>query len=681
MPHTQAGLLKVMALALALAVAGTGIAQEMKEEAKPLFPEAKPLAVETLGAPVRTMPVGESTWVPNPDGKGWTRLLFYYHYTMKMPCQFVAINTATGQLRQGTVGEKAAGAPWRYTLGRDGKCYMGVHGPTAIWIYDPATVQIEVVPVNLPGAKVISAIATGTDGMIYASTTGQIITFQLDPATRTITSYGAQGSPRKYLSYGYTVAADDEYTYTAAGKIPWELVAYHRKTGQQKILLTASENDYMAVGQGPQGCTALVSHQFGPQKGQTERYWLHRGEVTPQKADAAPPWGTSAPATKPPPAAPRPEELLDDAVPGADGKARYLYRLPEARAQAPKDPPPDADLAQLGWQTVEYAVQVGPGNISFIRETPDGRVLGVGPAYLDWFLYDPQTGRLTVLGKIPLSHYDTVFAGTKAYMMGYPTTPLYEYDLTGAWTPGTGTPQKPAPQLDAPASNPRRVAYLGHTIMTHHGRAGAVGADGRIYVGGHAERAHVGGGLAWWDPKERKAGGLREPFELFDIASLCAVDDGRKIVYSSTLVTDPATGKREPAAKLFLFDTEKQELAGSFAPFAGRNSTGRIVPAGGTTVVGAIGGGEATTLYRADVAAQKVLQQVELPSKLGGDFRLGPDGHIWAFADKVLVRIDPQTLEVTPIGTVEAAGRMAFIGRDLYLAGQAELRRVTGALK
>ena len=39
---------------------------------------------------------------------------------------------------------------------------------------------------------------------------------------------------------------------------------------------------------------------------------------------------------------------------------------------------------------------------------------------------------------------------------------------------------------------------------------------------------------------------------------------------------DPATGKKPDAARLFVFDTQKQQIAGSFAPFADRASTGRI---------------------------------------------------------------------------------------------------------
>lgn len=665
--------MRVTPLLLWLAVVSVCAAAEpVKPEPKPLFADAKGLTVRSLGAPVKTMPLSDPMWAVNADGKGWTRLVFYYHYSMNMQCQGVAVNTATGVVKNLAMPREAIGSPWRVAAGRDGKLYMGPNGGLAIWAYDPAAMALEVFPHSIKDAKTICSMATGTDGKIYASTTGQINTFQFDPATRKYTYYGVQGSPRKYLPYGYTVAADGEYVYTAAGKIPWELVACNKGTLAQEILLKAGEKDYMGVSQGRDGVTAFIIYNWGKADTRREDFWLFKGKAIPKKdAKEGAPWPVDEKAGATPPPA-LPEEIVDEAIPGADGKATYWWRLPEDKAKAPKEAPADADPRQLGWRSVEYPVKVGPGKIAFLREMPDGRVLGVGPAYLDWFTVDPKAGTFKVLGKIHLSHYDTILTADKVYMTGYPTNKLFEYDPSKPWTAGSGEPGKPAPREESAASNPRRLAYLGHLIDTHHGRALAVGADGRIYVGGHAERQHVGGGLAWWDPKEQKAGGLRAPFALYDVAGLCAVDEGRKIVYSSSCVTDPSTGQKSEAAKLFVYDTQKQELTGSFVPFADRRSTGRILPGGGTTVIGWTG----DLIYCADVAEQKVVRQAQLPGKLGGDFRFGPDGRIWCFIEKALVRIDPKTFAIEAVGTVEPAGRIAFAGKSVLLSGTTEIRMI-----
>ncbi len=634
------------------------------------FPGVAALDVQTLDVPVKTMRLYRHTWVPNPDGKTWTRLLFYQYHRAPLPCQTIAIDFSTGQTRKYVLEEKVPrGAPWRWCIGRDGKCYMGHYGSASIWIYDPATREIDFKSSEIKPAGTVCAIACGTDGKIYGSTTPKIITFQFDPETGAFRSYGAQGRRRTYLGYGYSVAADDEYVYTAAGKIPWELVACNIKTGGQKVILEGGSADHMSVTQERYGVRAS-RYTMKDGKRIRENYWLHRGKIIPRKNTSdKPPW--DVPEVRPRP--PRPQEMLDQAVPKADGKCVYWWRTLEAKAKAPDEFPPDTKPADLGWQSVAYEVDPYAVKINFVHEMPDGRILGCGTAYQDWFILDPADDSFTVLGKIPLSHYATVFAGGKIYMMGYPSTPLYEFDPARPWTPGNGNPATPAPRITTEASNPRRVAYFRPHIKTHHARAGAVGADGNIYIGAHAERSDVGGGLGWWDPKKQEAGGLRQPFQLHDIAGLCATEDRKKIVYSSRVVRNPKTDEASKAARIFIFDTEEKKLAGSFAPFPGVKNLGPIVPGKGTVIVGAVKG-TPSMLYRIDVASQKVIKTTKVQAAVGGDFRLGPDGWVWCFSGKTLIRVNPDNLAVKPVGTVSGPGRIAFVGGHAYLSGKPQMR-------
>jgi hypothetical protein len=54
---------------------------------------------------------------------------------------------------------------------------------------------------------------------------------------------------------------------------------------------------------------------------------------------------------------------------------------------------------------------------------------------------------------------------------------------------------------------------------------------------------------------------------------------------------------------------------------------------------------------------------------------MGPDRFIWTFLDKVLVRIDPESGKVYSLGQLDP-GDLAFVGRDLYLGGTYNLRRL-----
>ena len=119
-----------------------------------------------------------------------------------------------------------------------------------------------------------------------------------------------------------------------------------------------------------------------------------------------------------------------------------------------------------------------------------------------------------------------------------------------------------------------------------------------------------------------------------------------------------------------------------FVPLPGRQSTGPIEAVGETLVMGLApkAGEQPATVFVADVAAGQVLRQRNLPGERRGAFRAGPDGSVWTFLDDVLVRIAPESLEVTVVGRLPEPGDFAFAGRDIYFAGTPQLRCARGLL-
>ena len=55
---------------------------------------------------------------------------------------------------------------------------------------------------------------------------------------------------------------------------------------------------------------------------------------------------------------------------------------------------------------------------------------------------------------------------------------------------------------------------------------------------------------------------------------------------------------------------------------------------------------------------------------------LGADGFVWTYLKDVLVRIDPQDVSVHIVGKINPVGHPTFVGRDLYLSGPEQLRRI-----
>jgi len=254
------------------------------------------------------------------------------------------------------------------------------------------------------------------------------------------------------------------------------------------------------------------------------------------------------------------------------------------------------------------------------------------------------------------------------FIAGYPGTYLVEYDPAKPWTHFTSTPTHQEPPLNSPASNPRECYRLGEFTQTHHARGSAIGADGLIYVGGHAERSHVGGGLVWWDRADRKPGGLREPFLVQDCAGLAAARDGELIIYSSAPVTDPS-GKipRPKDAKLFILDTAKKEVTDEIVPLQGLRSCGPIAAIGGK-VFGVGRSADGHVFYAVDLETGKTTFSRPIGARTS-NLKVGPDGRLYTFIGNTLTRIDPAKLTLEALGTVEKTGNIEFLGRDIYLTG------------
>lgn len=645
---------------------------------------AKPLNVEKLVEPVKSMRLHGDILVPHQDGKGWDYLLFYKYENE--PTQLFIVDMTTGRATKERLKDGYT-TPWGHGFAPDGRVFIAFWpgGGPVIMVYDPASKKTIDLGKVAEGAASTEKVACSPDGQIFVSTFNQVHAVQIDPVSLKAKDLGLQGPLRDYLAYGYSIAADKDYVYTAAGKIPWTLVAFNRKTGTQETILTTTGGNHLGVQQGKFGCTASIDHQEGPDTGKKAEYWLYQGKAIEKKDPAeAPPWaGTDKGGvahTEPATTGAQPEVFLENAAPNSDGVAEFWYRLPADKAKVSESDPSTATAEQLGWRRVTLNVDVVPIKTTRLTEMPDGRLFGTVDNYQGHFIYDPKTGKSESMGQIALSHYGTAELGGKIYLSGYPNSQLFQFDPRQPWTAGRGTPGKPSPELDSSQSNPRRLASFRSIILTHHLRSLAVGADGKIYGGGHAERAHVGGGLGWWDPKTQEAGGLRPPFELYDIASLCAANGGHQIVYSSQTVRDPATGEQSKQAKLFVFDVDQKKIVKEIEPLPGASSTGHVIEGLPGKVIGAAPSGskgDTSVLYQVDLATGNVDFAREVPGKVYG-LRRGPGGVIWTFIDSTLVRIDPENGKIAVVGKVDKAGEMAFSGTDVYLVGETSLRKIAG---
>jgi hypothetical protein len=658
----------------------------------------KELAVDDLGAPLKSVNTGDTMIVPNPDGKTFDILQWYFK-SYDGPTEVFITDLATGQTKKNTIPDNLQINVAGRTVGPDGKLYIATeerknHSGMDIFVYDPATNTLTdrgvIVPKLVGGAR---PITVGTDGMIYGA--GSYLSpakagiYQLDPKTGKITDYGPVGPEHQTNgAWGYWVGADDEYTYVASGKVPWHLVAYNRKTKQEKVLYTTTDpQDELILFQKPDGVLAVVRHsKTNPYTEDT--YWLYNGEMTPKKDDNAP-W----PKRDVPVAAPKPEIFYDALTADTEGNATLWYQTAEARAAAQKNNVgKDATPEQRGWKAIQLkGITTYPTLVRRLVTMPDGKLFGTGDYYVGHFILDPATGKSKYLGREPLSHYATAFKDGKVYLSGYPTSPVFVWDPKQPWSLGQSAAPGQEVNAEAAGANPRRLLYLKDLTRVHkmYGGAAPQGSS-KVYFGGQKMRDGDGGGIGWWDTKTQTAGGFSEGLDIYAIGALTAADNGRYVVASTFLDIDGAK-PAGAAAKLFVLDTQTDKVVREITPVEGAESTGWIAEAKPGIIFGQAkdpANSNAFILYGVDVRSGEVLfrknlpfQMREFPDTWGtGDFQKGPDGNIYGYAGSVLIRIHPDDARIEPIGRV-TPGALGFGGNDIYLAGGENLRRINGVLK
>jgi hypothetical protein len=666
---------------VAAGAARTNAADDLADLPKRLAAAPK-LETEDLCEPVRSIREGMLLWAPNADSKTWDILQIYFP-KYGGPNTIAIVDLATGEVKMVQTDRG-----WNFHLcpsviAPNGKLFISAldgRMRQKICLYDPASNELTLDAVKMPDELLgeTHPLVLGTNGKIYAI--GQhpdktAAAAEIDPDSLEATFYGSIGpSHAPNACWGYSGAADDRYIYIASGKVPWYLVAFDRQTRKWESLATTEPvGGYVSVSQRADGCTATASGLTG-QGDRRFEYWLHEGKAIAIEAanKTTPPWPTRETARKLPP---QPEVNTARAVPDAEGFAELWVR-PAQSAEA--------------WRKFRYQTPLFGHEIYRLFELPDGRIFGTAGAYEGNLMFYPKTGKGEHLGKTHLSHYASAILDGKLYMSGYPSSPLYVYDPGKPWTAGKLQGDRPIEDT-APDANPRQLLLMGDKSLagTHKMFSGATGADGKVYFGGAWMRDGSCGGLAWYDPTTKQAGGFWKPLSNYQVTHLAAADGGNTIVVSTRRIEDTLLGKPKPEqGALFFLDTKSGQLSAPFAPVAQAKGSGTIV-AKGRRVVGWTedpANEKGSTLYGVDLDGPKLAfvhqLPVPLPAAVGSnqqekwDFRLGPDGLIWTFSGNTLVRIDPADGRIEPVGTLSSAGRLAFADGKVFLGGTTAVRRI-----
>lgn len=672
-------------------VEGTVAPGEWKPVVQPNLAEqiqdASQLKLKDVAPPPERCWVGHRPYlVPNPDGKSWD--MIYPYYNKYRGVQEVVIHDfGSGETRRQVVstGEgdsvltrEPIGFHMQPSFYTKGKLIFEMYGAVVFVVYDPAVDRF-IDGVKPFGDEVVNGrCVLGDDGKIYGmgwpKDKSGFVAYCFNPKNHEARRFKTFGPPNEHRRELYReVRMFGDWIYAAIGAQPWHLVAFNFRTGEGRLLGATKEiigdGNTIALTRMKGGFSGTIRNatsirgidDFGREK---FTFWLHDGKVYPRAGDI-PPW-SETPAEKDPAARynwPRefqvwPRDFVppsspplienDSADPDAQGRVELRYQ----------------PGGQEGWKTLQYDVQMYPGIARLLTEINDHVLFATDEGYGQHVFYNLTSNQLKRIGGT-LSPYSFGLCRDRLYVSGYPGSQMIEYDFTRP----LGLKQEPP--------NPKRLGAP--PIDTHTPLGGTVsGADGRVYNGGTTlGRRRIGGGMGWYDPTTGKLGGI--PLEDHRIFWMTGAADGRYIVLSS---------KCDGKGQLFVWDTQTREFRHKVDPPQGATRAGPIVEAMPGLVLGhtddAKGG---PLLYGFDPASGKILWTKSVPSppvtafsqvrRQAFSFRRGPNGYIWTFFDKTLVRIDPRNARVQPIGRTEPA-QLAFAAGGVYIAGGPMLRRIEG---
>ncbi len=705
-------------------------------EAKPLEVQNLGTAVEGVDDPSDA----GACLVPNPDHKTYDIMLWYRKdYMNHTKVYIVDMGTGKVTSQEFPDAEHCSrpeqGFGWWGVLGHDGKFYAAnpnwryydKGGLMNIYRYDPAENKVELYKTIKGYGGESSPLVVAPDGWIYGSGTwcGEGNTHRMagaygfNPETGEVRDFGAIGKVSALTGYGPTIGACDTHLYVACGKNPWALVAINLKTGEKKIILEAPEGgDLMEINSGQHryngGAVAWIEEGIAAPR---KFYWLYHGQAIYRKGCDIPsgqedlskgwamddtcPWSKEMQAAGPfMTAAPAPEVYTGQLYPDANKTATLWWRPAGSKGKG-KD----------GWQKIVLEnVEKYPLSLHRLEVLPNGLIFGTGDGYKGRFLFDPKTDKVSYLGRGGGSMYGLTVCGTKLYWSGYDCARIFEFDPAKPWNLETGLLPWEGGRINSTdelafekSTNPRRVHKVPDVIFQETRvkkmLSGTTAADGRVYFGGKGQRDYEGGGLSWYDPKTGEFGGMWKPFDNIPIGWVTTAHDvtdkdirtpGRYVVIGTE------------HGKTFIYDTKVHKLledktftaiktadySGPVLEVAPGKVLGFTSPHGNPNASRELGG----VIFGVSLLDGKVFFTKNVPWQVPfdwgqgiglWDYRTGTDGFIWATLTHekhggtgVIVRIDPRDATVHVMGSIKPLGELAFYGRDVYVTGAGEIRRL-----
>jgi hypothetical protein len=295
---------------------------------------------------------------------------------------------------------------------------------------------------------------------------------------------------------------------------------------------------------------------------------------------------------------------------------------------------------------------------------PDSRIYGSSMLPLRLFVYDPENGLLTNLGRAAFSDGEIYSLGTldkKLYLCSYPGARISVYD-----------PKRPLQFGNKENDNPRDLGPLGGE--QDRPRAMIAGPHGKIYIGSYPDYGLLGGAISVYDPKKDEKRVYRHIIQNQSIASLAYIEKLDLIAAGSSVRGGAGTRAIEKEAKLILWDPKEEKKIFEMIPVP----EAKTILSLATSIDGKLYGitnNEKVFIFDSEKREMKKVFDLAFKEPREISLQLGPDGKLYGLSKEAIFFIDPKSDQLSLLAKppVPIDSGMAMLGRRIYYGSGANL--------
>lgn len=635
-----------------------------------------PVSSTNLGPQHYTVNAAYSMIAENSDGEKVGYLGVY-----GSPASLVEVDLETGQPLRSTP-LPGAGGVWGIDVSDDGIVYAGTLSNGSLYRWDPDAGDATLLGKPVATETYINALTVAPDGTVYGGTFPNGHVFSYDPDAHANGSFASAINDYGPVLPGATYTRSIHWhlgkVYAGAGT-PAALVELDPQTG---VLLEISRPSHIPAGEMVYGIESAgdvlsVRHEF---PGNMMTYdpateeWSHLGASTGLVAS---------------PLSQEGEIFFRDETGGLSAyhlasktlRQTGINEIPNMRPSgwveltSPQFPgetlvwfDATGNLYQYNPTTEEYnsiPVQVPGVPVSIHSIGVGSNGLAYTSAYVSGGLvsYDPSTSQRVELDTNIGQADSFVTDGNRLWIGAYTKAHLWEFDTTQDGN-GQGTATLHY-ELSA-ARQDRPMALVKHGDI--------------IVMGTVAEYGLNGGALTVYDLSAADPSPVVHPNIVDDHSVIAlATDPGSsgRIVYGGTSV-DGGLGSTPTSSqgKVFAFDLDTGQVLWAVDGAPGERAVPGVVvtPSGSLWAIGT------GTLVEFDPTDGTVLRAKQLVDSGNADvvwtnsaIDLGPDGNLYVWAGRQIMRVDPVTLDVMPLTTNVIAYAPDFAGEVIYFGRGTDL--------